>query len=711
MYNKSFLSASILLACSSNVYADDYALFDEVVVTATRNEQQLEEVAGSVSVVTDKQIEKTLASNVDDVLKYTPGVDTVSNGRMGIQQINIRGMQGNRVNILVDGVAQPYLYDQTYDFISSGRLALDIDMIKSVEVVKGSASSLYGSDGIGGIVAFQTKDPSDFLKEGETFGGQIKLGFASRNDAFTENVVLANRSGDLESMVAYTRNDSGLIENFANGDYQNNSVKDLDAKADNLLVKLQYQVDDANRIELIGEMINQNSTGNVAHSSYTKYELDDTTERAKLGVKHIWEGSSLLADSIDSQITWLSHKQNNITDRQGTSFGGPVDQIKDYSYEDQGVQTDFEFNKYLATDNTEHFVTYGMAASYKDIKNSNKNIDRLNNNQASLNFYQPDAKETRVGLFLQDQISLLEDKLIVTPGLRWDRFQTKPDNNTAGSSIDNYQTSTSSALTARLGTIYSVTDNSKVFAQISQGHRAPTFEELYYSYSSVGGHQSYTNLANPNLEAEDSITYEMGYRFTNSYSKSEISVFYSDYSDFIDRVTIDSNTYQYQNIGKANIKGIEFSSRVMVSDVFELPEGISTRFAASYTEGEDGDKQPLNSVNPWNAVTSLDYDSPNNTWGSSIALNYYAEKKTSDINPSADLTTSPNGVQAATPSATVIDLTAYYRPIKDLTLSAGLFNLTDRKYWKWSDVRSKTELYDDQTQAGRNWAITAKYEF
>ena len=275
--------------------------------------------------------------------------------------------------------------------------------------------------------------------------------------------------------------------------------------------------------------------------------------------------------------------------------------------------------------------------------------------------------------------------------MRWDRFETKPDNSTAGSSSDNYQTSTSSALTARLGTVYSITDNSKVFAQISQGHRAPTFEELYYSYSSVGRHHSYTNLANPNLEAEDSITYETGYRFANSYSKSEISVFYSDYSDFIDRVTIDSSTYQYQNIGKANIKGVEFSSRIMVSDVFDLPEGISTRFAASYTEGEDGDKQPLNSVNPWNAVTSLDYDSPNNTWGSSVALNYYVEKKMSDINLSSDIQTQTPD-QVGTPSATVIDLTAYYRPIKDLTLSAGLFNLTDRKYWKWSDVRGEDAL-------------------
>ncbi|GLT18726.1 TonB-dependent receptor [Vibrio zhanjiangensis] len=704
MYNKSFLSASILLACSSHVYADDYALFDEVVVTATRNEQQLEEVAGSISVVTDEQIEKTLASNVDDVLKYTPGVDAVSNGRMGIQQINIRGMQGNRVNILVDGVAQPYLYDQTYDFISSGRIALDTDMIKRVEVVKGSASSLYGSDG---IVAFQTKDPSDFLKEGETFGGQIKLGFASRNDSFTENVVLANRSGDLESMVAYTRNDSELIENFANGDYQNYSAKDLDAKADNLLVKLQYQVDSANRVEFIGELINESSTGNIAHSSFPSYKRDDTTERNKLGLKHIWEGSSLLADSISSQLTWLSHQQTNTTDRQGTTQYGPVDEIKDYTYEDKGIQTDFQFNKGVSTENTEQFITYGLAYSTKDIANLNKTFKR-SNNQTSLNFYQPDAKETRIGLFLQDQISLLEDTLAITPGVRWDSYETKPDNSTAGiTSGQSYQTSTNSALTARLGAIYSITDHSKVFGQVSQGYRAPTFEELYFSMPG----QTYTNLPNPNLKAEESITYETGYRYTNNYSKSEIAVFYSDYSNFIDQVTIGSNTYQYQNVGKANIKGIEFSSRIMVSDVFELPEGISTRFAASYTEGEDGEKQPLNSVNPWNAVTSLDYDSPDNTWGSSIALNYYAEKKMSDINPTADFTASPNGVQVGTPSATVIDLTAYYRPIKDLTLSAGLFNLTDRKYWKWSDVRGKTELYDDRTQADRNWAITAKYEF
>lgn len=251
-------------------------------------------------------------------------------------------------------------------------------------------------------------------------------------------------------------------------------------------------------------------------------------------------------------------------------------------------------------------------------------------------------------------------------------------------------------------------DESKVFAQVSQGHRAPTFEELYYS---MPGH-GYTNVPNPNLEAEESITYETGYRYTNDFSRSEIAVFYSDYKNFIDVVDIGSGSseYQHQNVGKATIKGIEFSSRIAISEVFELPKGISTNFAASYTEGEDGENKPLNSVNPWNAVASLDYDAPSQTWGTSIAMNYYAEKKLSDINVDPDNSTrTPDEV--GTPSATVFDLTAYYRPIQDLTLRAGLFNITDKEYWKWSDVRGEGALYADDTQAGRNWAITAKYEF
>ncbi|OWO75263.1 TonB-denpendent receptor, partial [Vibrio cholerae] len=90
-----------------------------------------------------------------------------------------------------------------------------------------------------------------------------------------------------------------------------------------------------------------------------------------------------------------------------------------------------------------------------------------------------------------------------------------------------------------------------------------------------------------------------------------------------------------------------------------------------------------------------------NNWGTAVNLTYTAKKKASEI----------NGDYQPISSATVIDVTAYYKPIKDLTLRAGVFNLTDEEYYNWNDVRGLPSEDKDKTQAKRNFGITAKYEF
>ena len=97
MYKKSLLSASIILAVSPALHAEEYSLFDEVVVSSTRTNQQLEDVAASVAVINDKDIESKMMNSVEDLFRYTPGVTVTTNSRQGIQGINIRGMEGNRV--------------------------------------------------------------------------------------------------------------------------------------------------------------------------------------------------------------------------------------------------------------------------------------------------------------------------------------------------------------------------------------------------------------------------------------------------------------------------------------------------------------------------------------------------------------------------------------------------------------------------------------
>lgn len=715
MYKQSLLSASIVLALSStSAFAEDYALFDEVVVSSTRTNQTLINTAASVTVISDKEIEENMAKDVNEIFEYTPGVTMNSSSRQGAQTINIRGMEGKRVKILVDGSSQPGSFDGgPYAFINSSGISIDPDMLKSVEIIKGAASSLHGSDAIGGVVAFETKDPSDFLKDGKGFGGQAKLSYSSEDNSFSEHVALANRFGDLETLVAYTRRDGEELQNFRNSsDLENYAVENQDTSADNLLVKLQYQLNESHRIEFLAELIKDTSDSDIYHSSYDSYTGEDDTKQNRFAIKHIWFADGSIADTVTSKVSYISKEENGVTKRfkpAGPGFPPYVPanndnlQTKDYDYTEDKVEIETQLDKQI----NNHYLVYGATYTHSDISNTNMEYNSDPDTDDQLYVYTPDAKEQKFGLFIQDEISLVNDKLIVTPGVRFDYFSTDPGINT-GESLTDFS---DSAVTGRLGTTYKLTDTGTVFGQISQGFRAPSFDELYYTYDNPG--HGYVNDPNPDLKSETSISYELGYRHNTQASSSEIAAYYSDYDDFIETVITKKESgmthYSNVNLDSATIKGVEFSNTLLWDVLVGAPEGISTHFVASYTVGEDGNGNALNSVNPWNAVLGLNYDAPSQNWGTSLKLNYTASKSGSDIN--FDDENGGNAGQAELPSATVVDLTAYYKPMKDLTIRGGVFNLTNEEYYRWNDVRGDDELYKENTQAERNYGISAKYEF
>ncbi|MCG9640224.1 TonB-dependent hemoglobin/transferrin/lactoferrin family receptor [Vibrio sp. Isolate34] len=715
MYKQSLLSASIVLALSStSALAEDYALFDEVVVSSTRTNQTLINTAASVTVISDKQIEENMAKDVNEIFEYTPGVTMNSSSRQGAQTINIRGMEGKRVKILVDGSSQPGSFDGgPYAFINSSGISIDPDMLKSVEIIKGAASSLHGSDAIGGVVAFETKDPSDFLKDGKDFGGQAKLSYSSEDNSFSEHVALANRFGDLETLVAYTRRDGEELQNFRNsGDLENYAVENQDTSADNLLVKLQYQLNESHRIEFLAELIKDTSDSDIYHSSYDSYTGEDDTKQNRFAIKHIWFADGAIADTVTSKVSYISKEENGVTKRfkpAGPGFPPYVPanndnvQTKDYDYTEDKLEIETQLDKEI----NNHYLVYGATYTHSDISNTNMEYNSDPATDDQLYVYTPDAKEQKFGLFVQDEISLMNNKLVVTPGVRFDYFSTDPGK-TTGESLTDFS---DSAVTGRLGTTYKLTDTGTVFGQISQGFRAPSFDELYYTYDNPG--HGYVNDPNPDLKSETSISYELGYRHNTQASSSEIAAYYSDYDDFIETVVTKKvgGTTHYSNVNleSATIKGIEFSNTLLWDVLVGAPEGISTHFVASYTEGEDGNGNALNSVNPWNAVLGLNYDAPNQNWGTSLKLNYTADKSGSDIN--FDDENGGNAGQAELPSATVVDLTAYYKPMKDLTIRGGVLNLTNEEYYRWNDIRGDDELYKENSQAERNYGISAKYEF
>ncbi|WP_299730194.1 TonB-dependent hemoglobin/transferrin/lactoferrin family receptor [uncultured Endozoicomonas sp.] len=735
------MAATVSLVQTSAVLAETSAedspkkyqptLMNQVTVTATRSEKQLKDVAGAVTVIDNSQMEKEMVQNIKDLVRYEPGVQVTEGLRGGQDGFTIRGMSGNRVKISVDGVdqAQSFSVGTGSEFMSAQRNFVDVETLKAVEIVKGPASSLYGSDAIGGMVAFQTKDPSDLLKsEGDDTSASIKAGYASVNEGFTETISLANRSGDLETMLIYTRRDSKEMDTNGGANIDGSArgqANPSDNGLNNLLSKAQYQLNDNHRIGFTGEFFDsktdtQLKTGGVVSKGSTG---EDTAERYRIGFEHQWDAELSLFDSMDWQINLQDSETRMKTNHPYSSYYKSR-RIKDYQYSEKSVLLDAQFNKELTAGLLTHNFVYGINISHTKVDNTSNEyyLDKPDSSLLNKDYIDPITAQ-QFGIFIQDDIQVNE-RLNIVAGLRYDEFEFE----TSGMMQDPNSSkeiaapdSTGNKVTGRLGTIYDLNDNLSVFAQFSQGFKAPGYLATYYSYESNPSYGDPSKLlANPDLKPEESNSYELGLRGNNHVGSFEVTGFYNKYENFIEQVEVDYDPakkmriFQNQNLSEVTIKGIELKGEFWLDSTINAPEGTVLRGSLAWSEGKDEEKNEfLNSVAPLTAVIGLGYDAPSELWGGEMALTLVKGKKDSKVTnvnqgePSEQEQFNPAGYG-------VVDFTGYYKPIDDLILRAGLFNITDKKYWNLNDVNNEptTDLaLDRYAQPGRNVAVNMTYTF
>ena len=184
-------------------------MLDEVTVTATRLESRIGEVPATVSIYSSERIQTLLAQDIKDLIRFEPGVSVRSSparftaagssaGRDGNSGFNVRGLEGNRVLIQVDGVRTPDAYSFGAQSVGRGDY-VDLDILKSVEIVRGPASALYGSDGLAGSVSFITKDPADVLGADRSGSLGASASYASADEQFSQGVLGAARFGALRN--------------------------------------------------------------------------------------------------------------------------------------------------------------------------------------------------------------------------------------------------------------------------------------------------------------------------------------------------------------------------------------------------------------------------------------------------------------------------------------------------------------------------------
>jgi hemoglobin/transferrin/lactoferrin receptor protein len=197
-------------------------------------------------------------------------------------------------------------------------------------------------------------------------------------------------------------------------------------------------------------------------------------------------------------------------------------------------------------------------------------------------------------------------------------------------------------------------------------------------------------------------------------------VFYNRYRNFIDENAITANSnalaFQSQNISHASIRGVEVKGRLNLDSFGALP-GLYTQGSIAYARGRNDDTgEALNSVNPLTGVFGLGYEQER--FGG--LLNWTLVKRKTRIDDSSFNRPDGSSSQFASPGFGILDLTGYYKLTDDLTVNAGLYNLTDKKYWLWDDVRGYDAVgeagvtspanLDRLTQPGRNFAINLVWD-
>ena len=685
-------------------------ILKEVVVSASRVEEEAGKVAATVTVITSENADRRNASNLEELLEDEVGISVralpsrvqtafTGTGRGGNEGINIRGLEGDQVNLLIDGVSVPSSY--SFGSVQAGRGDyLDPEGYKQVEIVRGAASTQYGSSGLAGSVMFVTKEPEDYLKGGKTEQFRLKAGYSSANRSVQIAPSFAFAAGDTQGLVLASLRSGHETDTMGTNTASNSSrtaANPQDSNAGYLLAKLKQKVSAENAFKLTLESLRRKSEiDSLSTRSATIADDDstDTTTRtlAKLDWRHTPQGSwyDVLDVSLYSQVSQAD--QLGVQYRPAST---PRQRSRDAAYNENstGVGAQFESNFGAAT---QHRLVYGA-----DAKTSA--YDMVVNRTGDFNTpvkYFPDTDSVSAGTFVQDEITLGALKL--TPGLRYDYYKFSPKRVSTGY-VATYEELSDSALSPKLGANWELNPEFSLYGLYSHGFRAPKSGQINGSFSN--GTQ-YVYLGNSKLKSERSESVELGFRGQTGGTKYSATAFQGEYKDFIqDSVNTGSCTYdavtyttcyQAQNLNRVTISGFELRGD------FALAKNWRATAAYAHVEGRSNNDN-LDTIDPDKFVGSLQYI-PSGTWGLGGRMTAVDRKEKAQ-----------SGAGVIPGGYTVFDLTGWYQPTKSTQISLGLYNVFDKKYVRWADVRdlaaSSAATVDAYTQPGRNFTINVIHNF
>lgn len=709
---------------------------EEVTVYARRL-QPVTRVAATVGVIDAGDIDRTLAGDVKQLVRYEPGL-SVSNDpfRFGLDTFTIRGVGGNRVAVEVDGIpSAPGFTIGNYS--NSGRAFVDLAFVQRVEVLRGPASSLYGSDAIGGVVAMTTFRPAALLGPGADAALRTQAGYDSANDGWRAAIIGATRLGSADVLAGYVHRQGHQSDTAADVE-----PDPIDYDSDSVLLTARLDAARGGPLTLTAEGGRLRQTSSVdawellAGSRFvdtTLLEGDDSGERFRVSASQEL-GATVAYDSADWDLYWQGSDTNQKTLEERRAFPKPKTPPTRYDrrfqFEEHVVGAEFTAVKDINIGGVVHEVVYGLQLSglrmeeMRDAAVTNLDTGETSNTIPAIGETYPlrDFPVTDVveaGLYAQDEMRFGDGAWSVIPALRVDYYDLTPDpdakwrdRNPATPAVGLTDTSFS----PKLGLTRRIGESLSAYFQYARGFRAPPPEDVNISvYLPQFNVQA---IPNADLKPESSNGYELGLRGETEALSIALAGYWNDYDDFIEsKVPVDYNpstkvtTFQSRNIAKARIYGAEVSGTLRGDAVAGSLAGWTARLSAAWSRGDNlNDDQPINSVDPGEVLLSLAYDAPSGVWRGELVTTAAAAKR--EVAPVKVGTRYVDPYR--TGSYVTLDLLGQADLGHGLSVNAGIFNLTNQQYIEWADVRGRPvgdPLIPYYTNPGRNVSVMFSWRY
>lgn len=688
-------------------------LLQRLVVTATREAKRVLDVPATVTVIGNAELEQHVVRDIQDLVRHEPGVSvdrqtSLTNPWGQLTAFSIRGMGGNRVQMLVDG-------SRVQERITDGSRDLaDPFNMQAVEIVRGPNSVLWGADALAGVVAFRTRDPSDLLEASDKpWSVEVRTSFDSYDNSWRKQITGAYDFGPVQVLGSFghlSTTEPKTTKADANGGvwgicprpayFRCDDFFPANTSAYNGLVKMVITPNADHEVTLAGEFFDRNTViqqiwdssaaanGIPTATAYVSnaYPRELSMDRYRLGIEHEWEVNAPWLDSAKWSLSYSPQRRvtNSTSYRTYSNRQQTVYQLRDYG--ETFLEGDLQLVSSFDLGSTFHTLTYGFDGDIANTNYEGRNETWRSDTGTTVvatnqGFSFPKVETVRADLFIQDEIKAFDERLTITPGLRLANSRITPDASYASLPGFTPAPVSGTELVKKLSMQYKLTDEFSVYAAYGEGFKMPNAQQLFQStVTSVAALNDTMSIPNPNLKPESVANYEAGIRgeFDNGWFSA--SGFYADYTNFIRGLQqvpgtpLNPATGMPTRIWSDNVESVQVYG-LELSGEYEFYENIFASANVTWQRGvqrvgSGAAETPFDGAVPVTAVLGLRYEMPEN--GLEFEL----------------LTTlAAAGSERSTPEAfrptgyAVVDGYVTWHPNDDVEVNFGVENVFDTKYF------------------------------